>query len=45
MNSEEAACLRFDDGSAIEIDLRDEAFEGPEAIVLDQPGESIVVWN
>ena len=43
--SDEKATLRFEDGSAIEVDLRDEAFNGPEAMTLHLPGEPIVVWN
>jgi hypothetical protein len=42
---EEAVVLRFDDGSVLEVDLRDEAFNGPEAMALHVPGEPIVVWN
>ena len=30
---------------AIEIDMNDEAYNGPEAIQLRVPGEPIVIWN
>jgi hypothetical protein len=43
--SAEKATLRFEDESVIEVDLRDEAFNGPEAMTLHLPGEPIVVWN
>jgi hypothetical protein len=42
---EESARLVFDDGSVLEVDLRDSAFSGPEAMVLRIPGEPIIVWN
>jgi hypothetical protein len=41
----DSASLEFDDGTIVTIDLRDEAFVGPEAMVLEVPGEPIVVWN
>lgn len=43
--SSERAILRFEDGNTIEVDLRDEAFNGPEAMTLHIPGEPTVVWN
>jgi len=43
--SDDKAILRFEDGSVVEIDLREEAFNGPEAMELRIPGEPIVVWN
>ena len=43
--SKEKAILRFEDGSVVEVDLREGAFKGPEAMTLHVPGESIVVWN
>jgi hypothetical protein len=39
------AQLEFSGGRAIEIDLRDDAFNGPEAMQLTIPGEPTVVWN
>jgi hypothetical protein len=43
--TENAATLYFSDGRCLRIDLREEAHEGPEALVLHRPGEPIVVWN
>ena len=43
--SDEKAILRFGDGSSIDVDLRDEAYQGPEAMVLDVPGIPTLVWN
>lgn len=37
--------LRFDGGCLLSVDVRDEAFIGPEAMVLHQPGKSPVVWT
>lgn len=37
--------LKLDGGWSIEIDIRDEAYSGPEAIVLHRPGSSTVVWT
>lgn len=42
--SESSAVIRFGD-RAIQVDLRDEAYEGPEAMQLLVPGKPIVVWN
>lgn len=39
------ATLRFDDGATLTIDLRDNAFSGPEAMVFSVPDGPIVVWN
>lgn len=41
----ESVTLRFDDGSTIVVDMRDEAYRGPEALELRVPGKSIVVWR
>jgi len=43
--SEEEVTLQFEDGSLVEVDLREEAFNGPEAMALHVPGEPTVVWN
>ncbi len=43
--SKEAAQIRFTEGRVVHVDLRDEAFNGPEAMVLTVPGEPTVVWN
>ena len=43
--SKEEAILRFEDGSSVQVDLRDDAFNGPEAMTLHEPGEPIVVWR
>jgi hypothetical protein len=37
--------IRFGNDWAILIDMRDEAYTGPEAMQLRIPGESIVIWN
>jgi hypothetical protein len=37
--------IRFEDNRALRIDMRDEAYTGPEAIQLCVPGEAIVIWN
>jgi hypothetical protein len=37
--------LRFEGGWSLSVDIREESFEGPEAMVLHRPGESPVVWT
>lgn len=37
--------IRFDNNWMIQIDMRDEAYTGPEAMQLRVPGEPIVIWN
>ena len=37
--------LKFGEGWSIAVDIRDEAFTGPEAMVLHRPGKSPVVWT
>lgn len=37
--------LGLDNGVQIRVNLSDEAYTGPEAMVLYGPGKSIVVWN
>jgi hypothetical protein len=41
----ESARLVFDDGSILQVDLRNSAYTGPEAMVLRIAGQPIVVWN
>ena len=43
--NEEEAVLEFEDGTAIKVDLRSEAYHCPEAMVLHREGQPIVVWN
>lgn len=43
--SADVITICFEDGSSIKIDMRDDAFLGPEAIQLNVPGEPIVIWN
>jgi hypothetical protein len=43
--SDEEAKLITMDGKWISIDLRSEAFVGPEAMCLNGPNNFIVVWN
>jgi hypothetical protein len=37
--------LYFSNGTRLDIDLRDEAYNGPEALELHVPGQPPVVWN
>ncbi|MGD0959772.1 MAG: hypothetical protein ABSB19_08200 [Methylomonas sp.] len=37
--------LNFENDVSLQIDLRDEAYTGPEALELWVPGKPIVVWN
>ena len=39
------AIISLSGGVSIRIDMRDEAFSGPEAMQLRVPGHDIVVWN
>jgi len=43
--SSDATTVEFDSNLAIRIDMRDEAYMGPEAMQLRVPGEHIVIWN
>lgn len=43
--NEHTALIGFNDGLQLVIDLRDESFIGPEAMVLHGPDDLIVVWN
>ncbi len=37
--------IKLENDLSIQIDMRDEAYTGPEAIQLCIPGEPIVIWN
>lgn len=37
--------IKFENNFAIQIDMREEAYTGPEAIQLRVPGKPIVIWN
>jgi hypothetical protein len=37
--------IRFENNWALQIDMRDEAYTGPEAMQLRVPGNPIVIWN
>ena len=37
--------IKFENNFAIQIDMREEAYTGPEAMELHVPGEPIVIWN
>jgi len=37
--------LAFRDGGGIKIDMRREAYRGPEALQLDRRGQPPVIWN
>lgn len=37
--------LHFDEGWKVTVDIRDEVYTGPEAMVLHRPGKSPVVWT
>jgi hypothetical protein len=37
--------IKLTGGSNIRIDMRDDAYTGPEAMQLRMPGQPIVVWN
>lgn len=43
--SPETAELKFSDEARLTVDLRDDAFAGPEAMQLYGPNNVIVVWN
>jgi len=42
---EDRVTISFEEGIKIEIDLRDIAYQGPEAMQLRVPGNPIMVWN
>ena len=37
--------LTFEDGTTLNVNLRPDAYRGPEAMVLHRKGQAIVVWN
>lgn len=41
----DALTIRFENNWALRVDMRDEAYTGPEAMQLRVPGEPIVIWN
>jgi hypothetical protein len=43
--TQDTIALDFSNEQHLRIDLRDEAYRGPEAVVLHVPGKFIVVWN
>ena len=43
--NEGAALIDFGNDLQLEVDLREESFSGPEAMVLHGPNGFIVVWN
>ncbi len=43
--NDKEACLTTESGQKLIIDLRDESYNGPEAMVLHGPDDLIVVWN
>ena len=43
-NAEEVV-LTFADGTALDVNLRPDAYHGPEAMTLHRQGQPIVVWN
>jgi len=43
--SEAEARLSFSDGHMVVVDLSDDGFLGPEAMVLSGPNAEFVVWN
>ena len=43
--TKQAAILRFEDGSIVEVDLRNDAFNAPEAMELNVHGHPTVIWN
>jgi hypothetical protein len=42
--SKDAIVLRFSGGATLAIDLRDESYSGPEAVVLTKHTGEIIVW-
>ena len=43
--SADAIELAFSDGVFIKVDMREQAYQGPEALQLDRKGLPIVIWN
>jgi hypothetical protein len=44
-SSADQEAILFEDGVSLRVDIRDEAFEGPEAMQLNRIGCPPVVWN
>ncbi len=42
---EDAIEIRFVDGSRVAVDMRHQAYRGPEALELMRRGEPPVIWN
>jgi len=42
---EDAIEIRFVDGSRVTVDMRHQAYRGPEALELNRRGEPPVIWN
>ncbi len=43
--TDELLSIRFENNKVLQVDMTDDAFVGPEAIVLVREGEPTVVWN
>ena len=43
--SDDGVLIVFVDGTTISVGLKDEDYNGPEAMVLKQEGKSPIVWN
>lgn len=43
--SDSEATICFNNGASLIVDLRDQAYIGPEAMQLRIPGSPIVIWN
>ena len=43
--SADEVVLTFQDGTTLNVNLKPDAYRGPEAMVLHQEGQPIVVWN
>ena len=44
-NNERLVKINFENNISLTVDLNDNAYHGPEAIVLYGPNNKIVVWN
>jgi hypothetical protein len=43
--NDEEVVLKFEDGTAINVNLKSDAYHCPEAMVLHRDGQPTVVWN
>jgi hypothetical protein len=43
--SDDKILLRFENNAVLFVDMRDESYNGPEAVVLNGPNNLCVVWN